>query len=218
MTLLNPLPISQFRSSAFTFSSLPDMPLNKTNVGLPRSRKSWERAIMLFASLAFRAGSQQWCLGRWCTMVSPVLLQLSSTGAFQTVFSSFLHQNFSFLTQLLGCGDRVCAVDVQPPFCLLPLLSLQSWHFMKCMDVSSCSWDYGSTYSLTGFYERKRQNFCTDKDQKKSWILSAISRNLLWHDHKSRKWRCSRKKQCSSLWWTVSDEVKANNEVITLSA
>ena len=107
----NPLPISQFLPSPFifTFFSLPDVPLNKKNVGLPRSWNSWERAIILFASLAFRAGSQQWCLGRWCTMVSPMLFQLSSTGAFQTALS-FFHPFYTkaspFWPSCWGVGTR----------------------------------------------------------------------------------------------------------------
>lgn len=83
-----PLSISQFPPSPFAFSLLQALPLSKTNVGMLCSQNSWERSKIFFASFAFRAGSQ-WCLGGWCTMVSPMLLQLSSTGTFQTVLSCF---------------------------------------------------------------------------------------------------------------------------------
>lgn len=178
-----PLPISQFPPSSVTFSSLPD-----------------SRAAIFLKFL--REGNNPVrfsCLQTRIPAVMPGQMMHhglpNAPSAFQhrsflnsaLLLSPFLHQSFSFLTQLLGFGDQLGTVNVHPPFCLLPLLSLQSWHFMKCMDVGSFSWGYGSTHSLISFYQRKRQNFCTDKDQKKSWILSAVSRNLLCQDHKSIK-------------------------------
>lgn len=152
----NPLPIAQFPPSSFTFSSLPDTPLSKTNVGLPCSPNSWEgNNLVCFSCLQTRTPAEMpEQVTHHGLSNAPSAFQHRSFANSALLLSPFLHQSFSFLTQLLGCGDQVCAADVQPPFCLLPLPSLQTWHFMKRVDVSFCSWHCGSTHSLMGFYQK----------------------------------------------------------------
>lgn len=147
--------------------------------------------------------------GQVMHQTSPMLL--CSTGVSQTAFSFFHH----FCTKASPFWP-ICRDGGARYVLYMSSLPSASCHHCPCnVDAafrSSYSWNCGSTHSLTGFFQRKRKTSVLARTKKISWILFAISRNLLWQDHKSRKLGCFRKKKCSSLWWTVSDKVKANSD------
>lgn len=114
-----PPPISRFPPSPFTFSSLPDTPLNKTE------SPPWAAMFPKFP----REGSNLVCFSCLQSRIpavmpgrvthhglpsAPSTFQHGSFPNSALLLSPFLHQRFSRLTRW---GDQVCAVVVQPPSC-----------------------------------------------------------------------------------------------------
>lgn len=200
-------PSSYVPVSSFPFHLRTARCATKTNLELLCSQNSWERTIILFAFLVFRAGHHQWWLDRWSTRPPQ---RSFAAQEFPKQFSPF----FTISSPKFLLSDPAAGMEESGMYCRCPVFLLPPATTVPAVLVLPAGAPTPVTvvlpHSLADFCQRKTSVLAGTK--KMSW--NCLQSGEIYYDRTKRAENedASWKKKCSSLWWTVSGKVKANSD------